>query len=142
MTGIYSLAGFRAQQSVVQRISDQQVQYRSQVGKIEIITASAADETLATIKFTLVFVDEPTFTFGAALETNQTYTPGKMPTASAIVVDWQTYVQGPTTSYLGARLGVVTTGEAGKKIWLHYSFAGQALSFPAGPTPSNGTGNA
>lgn len=142
MTGIHSLRGLRAHQAQNSRIQNQQVQHRDQVGKQLITTTTNGDEFVFTVPFVLVFIEQPTPAFGYSLDTNQSYTVGKMPTAQAMVHSWEEIIEGPSTSYLGARIGVVTTGEPGQRIWVHYTFSGQALSFPAPSSPTNSTGTA
>jgi hypothetical protein len=137
-------AGMRKVQATSNRLAAQQAQVVPQTGKILIVSQSGSDESTVEINFTYPFIEQPIFTFGAALANGQGYKAGALPTVSALVTKWL-YVDGANPVYTGAQLGIHTTNDpaaAGMKIFLHFMFTGQATQYPAGAQPSNTTGTA
>jgi hypothetical protein len=75
---------------------------------------------------------------------------GSYPTCSAVVYAWNTIsppdaIPGADPSlyaYTGADLAIVVSGTPTQQIWVHYSFVGTGLAFPAPALPTNSTGNA
>lgn len=127
------------------RLNAQAARTVTQTGKALIIIpdGATAAEALFPITFFNVFVDEPAFTSGLALDVNQLLTDGSYPTATACVATWTTVLNAsPGLSYSGATIAVVVTGTALQQLWVHYSFTGIGLSIPAPTTPTNGTGTA
>lgn len=99
-----------------------------------------AAESSVFLPFPVMFTERPVFTFGSELDENHRPLAGSYPTLSATVVDWQAVgvVEGLTDGrFNGATVTVVSTGQSGQHIWLHYSFEGKAIRNPLDP-PDDG----
>jgi hypothetical protein len=111
-------------------------------GVTPVVGTSYTVESTVTIPFVQTFTEEPLFTFGSALDTNQSATAGAFPTASATVLSWNVSVVGASQAFYGATVGIVASGTDGLKMHIHYSFVGKALSFPVSASSVNSTGSA
>lgn len=90
-------------------------------------------EASVDLPFPVVFTEKPVFTYGSELDANHRPLAGEYPTFSATVVNWDTVgaLAGATEGrYTAATVVVVTSGQAGQAIWLHYSFEGKAIRNP------------
>lgn len=123
-------AAFARQRNREVRLAAQQAQLYSQLGRSLVTNNGTASESVVSVTFVHPFTEEPNFTCGAVMDTRQQIYTGTFPTASAIVQGWATDREGGSLAYLGATIAVVTTGLDGQKIWIHYRFEGNALSFP------------
>jgi hypothetical protein len=110
-------------------------QFSSVLGELQI---SGIGETIAQIQFrTLKFTEKPLFTYGAEVrggmnDMSQLVGQGKMPTMSACVLDWITEDRPPTSRlFVGAYLGIVTSGVSSLRSSIHWRVEGTAL---VGPT--------
>lgn len=128
-------------QMAQQRLKEQQFQVYDQGGKTTIVNTGTKSETIFQLSFVHVFMEEPLFTYGFALDGGAPES-GSYPTCSLFVVNWLTEGVAPIYAYVGARLGAYTTGSTGMRFVLHYNFKGRATSFPTDNSPVNGTGNA
>jgi hypothetical protein len=135
-----------------QRQAAQVAQFYDQTGKVSFTVSSGSTTPVAgssyaiegtvSVTFVQTFIEEPLFTFGAALDTNQSVTTGAFPTVSAVVSAWNVSVVGASSAYAGATIAFVASGTDGLKMHLHYSFRGKALSFPVSASAINSTGTA
>lgn len=133
-------------------IASQRSQTFTQTGKVAVTipVGFTTAEATVTVTFVNTLIEEPCFTCGAVLDPGQVLTAGSYPTSSAIVYSWNTIdppdaIPGADPSlfaYTGANVGIVVSGVAGMVVWVHYSFVGIGLSFPAPVSPANTTGNA
>jgi hypothetical protein len=133
------------QQKAVQgsRIAAQRGQIYNQTGTILVSGVGSATEAVAVVAFVNVFIEEPTFTYGWALKPGQSVTAGNFPTGSAFVMEWKNPSSTtPFLTYEGCTVGMVTSGVDGQQFYLHYTFSGRALGYPAPASPSNNTGTA
>ena len=134
------------------QMTGQRAKTYTQTGKV-LVTIPAgftAAEASVTVTFVNILTEEPCFTYGMALELNQPLIAGQYPTCSAVVYAWNT-IDPPDAipgadpslySYTGANLAIVVSGSPGQSLWVHYSFVGTGLAFPAPALPTNSTGNA
>lgn len=134
------------------QMAAQGAQTFTQTGKVlvTIPVGFTAAEASVTVSFVNTYTEEPCFTTGMALVANQPLIAGQYPTGSAVVYAWTT-IDPPDAApgtdptlycYTGAKLAIVVSGSPGQQIWVHYSFIGTGLSFPAPASPTNSTGNA
>lgn len=103
---------------------------------IEHETDVAAAESSVDLQFPVVFTEKPVFTFGSELAENHRALATEYPTLSATVARWESKgeVIGATLGrFVGAHVVVVSTGQVGQHIWLHYSFEGKAIRNPITP---------
>lgn len=139
MSGSLSVA--RAMQSALQnrddvntRLSDQSPKDAHVRGRVQL---NGAGETHSEVSFPIKFVDEPIFTYGGSMGDNQSAGTGGVPTAAATVMEWITLVRpGNRKYYIGARLGIVTTGPSDMQYLLHYEFKGDAFREPTADPPT------
>lgn len=94
-------------------------------------------EATVEVRFPVVYLEAPTFTFGGELAEGSILSPGEFPTVSAIVSRWQVdepdldlFGQTMRIHYRGATLAIVTTGPADTDVYLHWTFTGRAISNP------------
>lgn len=100
-----------------------------------------AGEASVEVNFPVWFIEHPFPTFGGELAPNQSPTAGEFPTVSVVVLGWkmQDY-PGGVSYYIGAYLGVVTTGPADQKMLVSWQVEGKALNNPIGdPGTPDGT---
>lgn len=106
------------------------------------ITSTGAGEGLVDVTFPNTYIEKPAMSFGGELASGQLLTAGSYPTVSIVVATWLTVVKGQATSYIGARLAVVTTGPATQIVIVHWQAEGKATAAPAYVAPINSTGTA
>lgn len=123
-------------------VASQRAQTFTQTGKVLVTIPSGftAAEASVSVTFVNTYVEEPCFTCGAVLDIGSGLTDGSFPTASACVYQWDTInppdaVQGAVDpslfAYTGAEIAIVVSGTDSQGIWVHYSFVGVGLAFPA-----------
>lgn len=125
-------------------VAGQRAQTFTQTGKVLVTIPSgfSAAEATVSVSFVNTYVEEPCFTCGAVLDSDSDLTQGSFPTASACVYQWDTInppdavaggVDPSLFAYTGAEIAIVVSGTDSQGIWVHYSFVGIGLSFPAPP---------
>lgn len=115
----------------LERQRDAEAQYFKVYGEIEVSGAGEAD---VRVIFPIRFSAKPIFHYGSELGYGSpTFTAGSMPTCSASILTWDFGVK-PDGSflYVGALIGVVTTGAVGQVMNIHWSVEGVGLINPAG----------
>lgn len=111
------------------------------------VPTSGQVEVFVVVDFWNPYTDEPAFYPSGVLAPDQKLVQGSFPQWSGTVAKWvqpdQISGSNAIQPYLGAQLAYVVSGPVGMKLYVTYSFIGNALMIPgAGGTPSNGTGNA
>ena len=126
---------FDRRRGQIERSQQQRVQTWDQVGTATIALPATGGvggivtaEATVPVVFTKTCIEEPLFTFGSALATNQAATAGTFPTLSATVHRWDTANAGFAPLWSGATIGVVASGAPGLQMILHYHFSGMAMS--------------
>jgi len=162
----FGIHPFQRMQADAERQQGQTVRDFDQVGRSQITVltpeayiAGTLVTNYATFKvyFNYIFVVEPVFTFGSALDIQTDFAPNAFPQVTAHVISWQyanntipvtdssglvRQVQAynesglfgilpnhPFPGYVGATVGVVATALAGSVLWVHYRFGGSGLPF-------------
>ena len=94
-------------------------------------------ETTVEVRFPVIYLETPTFTFGGELAEGSSLTAGQFPTVSAVVSRWnvdepdlELFGQTMRIHYRGAILAIVTTGPTNTDVYLHWAFTGRALTNP------------
>ena len=119
-----------ARRETVKRIDAMTVKVTRVSGRVLVI---GTGEVTVDVPFPVNFIERPVFNFGGELDENHRATAGKYPTISAVVTTWTKVkeVVGSTDGYYtGASVAVVTSGQTGQQLWLHYSFEAKAVSNP------------
>lgn len=93
-----------------------------------------AGEVALTLDFPVVFIEEPHMGFGGVMDVGQAPVVSNFPTVSAVILRWKTYNSGPLTQYIGATIGIVTTGDKDHRMWVHWSLDGRGVTRDNGPT--------
>lgn len=97
------------------------------------ILTKQAGEVAQDVKFSVRFIERPLFTFGGELDENQSASAGRFPTVSAVVLQWEIEELDKYRKYfIGANLGLVTTGATTQRMWVHWRMEGKALLGPGG----------
>lgn len=111
------------------RVDDMTVKHTRVVGRALVVNAG---EAAVELRFPVLFGNRPIFTFGGELHDNHHATLLQYPTVSAVITDWVTEPTGTGLEprYKGARIAMVTTGQADQQMWLHYSFEAKAIRNP------------
>ncbi len=112
-------------------------------------------EATINLTFPVLFIEPPTFTFGAELAIGSVLAPGQFPIISCCISAWGANGEGPfrpdapselaiaagaaDTSireyYLGAIVACVATGPSAQNVYIHWTFTGVALTNPIGSSP-------
>lgn len=97
------------------------------------IDVDGAGEVSVDVNFPVKFIEKPAISSGAAeLRDGEVLTAGQFPTANCTVVKWVLDELDETrVYYVGAQLGVVTTGPESQKLTVHVSMEGRALRNPS-----------
>jgi hypothetical protein len=87
------------------------------------------------VQFPVAFIEKPAISGGYELVDNQALEAGNFPTCNVGVVRWVTYVPDRVrTYYVGAHLGIVTTGREDQLFYAHWQMRGRALRNPIADT--------
>lgn len=114
----------------VERQTAAQAQYFKVSGEIEI---NGSGEATISVAFPVLFVDKPSFSFGAELGAGEPLAAGNLPTGSLCVAQWGEQARDDgTIIYSGATFAVVSTGPPGQTMILQWHMEGIGLR---GPTP-------
>jgi hypothetical protein len=97
---------------------------------------SGVGESSNTIWFPLRFIEKPYFSFGGELTPDSSAVTTMFPTISVVVLEWEieedeTITNSYKRAYVGAILGVVTTGVA-ERMNVHWRFEGKGMVNPYG----------
>jgi hypothetical protein len=103
-------------------------------------TIHGSGEVQITVPFPLLFIDMPVFSFGSIMADNSNITQGVYPSVTATVHRWTTTKIALATYWVGAVVGVVSTGPAEQQFTAHLHFVGKGLRGPTGSTTSTTAG--
>jgi hypothetical protein len=116
------------------RVNEFTVKHQTVNGKF---IQGGVGESSNDILFPVKFLEKPYFSFGGELTKDSSPTATMFPTISVVVLDWN-FEQTDTGKivkrlYVGATLGVVTTG-VNEKMTVHWRFEGSGIVNPFGTT--------
>lgn len=117
----------RAHRAYIETLAEQSVRDGSAVGFIQI---DGVGESVVEVTFPIKFLEKPSFTAGLELGENTWLRWGGFPQWSATVGSWITEPADGGPLYVGALLGVLTSGTT--KSVLHYRFEAQSFTNPVG----------
>lgn len=104
------------------------------------LLAMGAGEIQVEMKFPVLFSEVPILSFAGELDDNETAVTGRFPTATGTVHRWLRYKEdqqgGFDGYYVGAVVGLVTTGQESQRLWVHWTAIGQALRNPVNQAAS------
>jgi hypothetical protein len=113
----------------VQRIEAMTVRPTRLQGRTQIL---GVGEVSFDVEFPVKFVEVPILSFGGELDKTSVVTATTFPTISVCVIEWENEEArlGDDGLFVGATLAVVTGGNPGQSIWVHWTFDGKALRNP------------
>lgn len=99
-----------------------------------LIVATGLGESSQEIRFNVSFIEVPVLVAGAwEMAEGQAVTAGYWPTVSMGVLNWVRHDLGQDRNYyIGANLGIVTTGFEGQILRVHWQCTGKAFRNPLG----------
>lgn len=116
--------------AAVDRIEKAQAQFFNVRGTVQ---CNGTGEAIVDILFPCLFTIKPRFYYGAELAPGGAITSGSIPTATCVVLSWDSRVRDDgTVIYSGATLGIVTTGPTGQVMKVQWHMSGTGLR---GPVP-------
>lgn len=135
-----SLARYRSMQA---RSSDDALRREDQTakhgfieGKVSVLCPSdaSAGSAKVNVSFPVVFIEEPLFVYGAALDSTEWPDDGDVgfdPQLSGVVYDWEIVERSNDRKFwTGAKINCKVVGWPGMRIFLHYTFSGLSLRNP------------
>lgn len=93
-----------------------------------------AGEVAIPLTFPIIFTEEPGFWFGGVMDQGQAPEINNFPSVSAVILRWALTKFGSVVTYTGATLGVVTTGPADQRMYVHWHVSGKGISKDQDPT--------
>ena len=122
---------------------DQRVNQRDRAASMNIaptrlsgfMNVTGTGEVSVDVAFPIWFIEKPSLTFGAELADGHSPEATNFPTVSVMVLKWRTETRGLGTYWVGATLGVVTTGKEGHETIVHWQAEAKALQNPKANIP-------
>ncbi len=116
----------------LQRSASMEISPRRAMGEVTVV---GAGEASVDVNFPVWFTEKPSFSFGGELAEGHSPEATNFPTISVMVLSWVTEERGYTIYYVGAKLGIVTTGVASHSVIAHWAAEGKAMQNPRSNIP-------
>lgn len=120
---------FEQRRADLDRIDSMMVKVHTVTGWLDVTNAGEAS---VDVNFPVWFIEKPGFYFGGELADGFSPVETDFPTISVMVLRWDIETRGLGEYWVGATLGVVTTGAADQKVTVHWHMEGKALRNPVG----------